>query len=124
MCPTTYASISAGGVLTTRSVTSNQTVTVTASYTSGGVHEDAYRSSTRLTVLASIAVSGPSSVNEGGTGTYTATATWDNGTTTSITPTWSVCTSYAYNRQRRRPDDAMVTSNQPVTVTASYTAAA
>ena len=40
-------------------------------------------------VLMSIAVSGPSSVNEGGTGTYTATGTWDNGTTAAISPTWS-----------------------------------
>ena len=34
--------------------------------------------------LTSIAVSGPSSVNEGATGTYTATGTWDNGTTAAI----------------------------------------
>ena len=45
--------------------------------------------------LTGIAVSGPSSVNEGGTGTYTATGTWDNGTTASISPTWSENSSYA-----------------------------
>ena len=46
-------------------------------------------------VLASVTVSGPSSVNEGGTGTYTATGTWDNGTTAAISPTWSENSTYA-----------------------------
>ena len=81
MSPTTYASISASGVLTTLAVTSNQSATVTASYTSGGVTKTATQSVTIVNVtatLTSIAVSGPSSVNEGGTGTYTATATWSD----------------------------------------------
>ena len=79
-------------MLTASAVTSNQSVTVTASYTSGGVTKTATQSVTIVdvpAVLMSIAVSGPSSVNEGGTGTYTATGTWDNGTTAAISPTWS-----------------------------------
>ena len=52
-------------------MTANQTVTVTASYTSGGVTRTATQSVTIVNVaatLTSIAVSGPSSVNEGATG--------------------------------------------------------
>ncbi len=70
--------------------------------------------------LSSIAVSGPLSVNEGGTGTYTATGTWDNGTTAAVTPTWSVSTSYATISAGGLLTAATVTSNQTVTVTASY----
>jgi hypothetical protein len=70
--------------------------------------------------LTSIAVSGPSSVNEGGTGAYTATGTWDNGTTAAINPTWSVSTSYATISSGGALTAAMVTSNQTVTVTATY----
>ena len=91
--PATYASIGSGGVLTTLAVTANQTATVTASYTSGGVTKTATRSVTIANVtatLSGIAVSGPSSVNEGGTGTYTATATWSDASTSTVTPTWSV----------------------------------
>ena len=70
--------------------------------------------------LSSIAVSGPSSVNEGGTGSYTATGTWDNGTTAAITPTWSVSTTYATIGTGGVLTAATVTSNQTVTVTATY----
>ncbi len=71
--------------------------------------------------LTSIAVSGPASVNEGGTGTYAATATWDNGSTTSISPSWSENSTYATISAGGVLTASAVTSNQTVTVTASYT---
>ncbi len=114
-----YATISAGGVLTASSVTSNQTATVTATY--GG------RTGTLSVtivdvpaVLTAVTVSGPSSVNEGATGTYTATGTWDNGTTAAITPTWSENSSYATISSGGVLTASAVTSNQAVTVTATY----
>jgi hypothetical protein len=124
--PTTYASISTGGVLTTLAVTANQTATVTASYTSGGVTKTATRAVTIVNVaatLSSLAIgSGPSSVNEGGTGTYTATATWSDTTTSSVTPTWSVSpTTYASINSSGVLTTLAVTANQTATVTASYT---
>ena len=122
--PTTYASISTGGVLTTLAVTANQTATVTASYTSGGVTKTATMNVTIVNVanvLTSIAVSGSSSVNESSTSTYTATGTWDNGTTMAITPTWSVSpTTYASISTGGVLTTLAVTSNQTATVTASY----
>jgi len=75
-----------------------------------------------LVTLSSIAVSGPSSVNEGGTGTYTATATWSDGTNTSVTPAWSVSpTTYASISSGGVLTTLAVTANQTATVTASYT---
>ena len=116
---TTYATIGSGGLLTAATVTANQSVTVTASY--GG--KTAAMSVTIVNVagvLTSIAVSGPSSVNESSTATYTATGTWDNGTTAAISPTWSVSTSYATIGSGGLLTAATVTANQTVTVTASY----
>ena len=114
-----YATISSGGVLTASTVTSNQVVTVTATY--GG--KTGTKSVSIVIVpagLSSVAVSGPSSVNEGGTGTYMATGTWDNGTTLAVIPTWSVSTSYATLSSGGVLTALAVTSNQTVTVTATY----
>lgn len=56
--PTTYASISSGGVLTTLGgLTANQTVTVAASYVSGGVTKLATKS---VIILNSTTISAPS----------------------------------------------------------------
>ena len=124
----TYATISTSGVLTASAVTSNQAVTVTA--TSGG------RTSTMsvtivdvpgtvpvpvpvpAATLSSIAVGGPTSVSEGGTATYTATATWSDGTNTTVTPTWSTNLGTISAAGLFTPP--MVTSNQAATVSATY----
>jgi hypothetical protein len=71
-------------------------------------------------VLSSIAVSGSSSVNESSTSTYTATGTWDNGTTAAITPTWSENSSYTTISAGGVLTAATVTANQTATVTASF----
>jgi len=116
---TPYASISAGGVLTAATVTANQSVTVTATY-GGKTGTKGVTIVNVPAVLTTVTVSGPSSVNEGGTGTYTATGTWDNGTTAAISPTWSVSTSYASISAGGVLTAATVTANQSVTVTATY----
>jgi hypothetical protein len=74
-----------------------------------------------VVTLTAVTVSGPSSVNEGGTGTYTATATWSDGTNTSVTPAWSVSpTTYASISSGGVLTTLAVTANQAVTVTATY----
>jgi len=120
----TYATISAGGVLTASAVASNQTVTVTAAYsgrtdTMSVTIVDVPPAPPPVT-LTSITVSGPSSVNEGGTGTYTASGTWDNGTTAAISPTWSGNSTYATISAGGVLTASAVASNQTVTVTAAY----
>jgi len=123
--PSTYASISSSGVLTAGQVTSSQTVTVTASYTSGGVTKSGSKVVTIADVppvLTGVTVSGPSSVNEGGTATYTATALWSDNTTTTVAAVWSVSPStYASISSSGVLTAGQVTSSQTVTVTASYT---
>jgi hypothetical protein len=123
--PTTYASISASGVLTTLSVTANQSATVNASYTSGGVTRTATQAVTIVNItstLSGLSISGPASVNEGGSGTYTATATWSDGSTTGVTPSWSVTpTTYASISASGVLTTLSVTANQSATVNASYT---
>ena len=125
MTPTWSANlgtISGAGLFTAPSVTANQSATIGASYTSGVTRT----ASAGVTVvngtatLTGIAISGPSSVNEGGTATYTATGTWDNGTTAAVSPTWSVSTTYASIGSGGVLTASTVTSNQMVTVTANY----
>ncbi len=71
--------------------------------------------------LSAIAVNGPSSVNEGATGAYTATATWSDGTTSGVNPAWSVSNAYAAISSSGVLTAAAVTANQAVNVNASYT---
>jgi hypothetical protein len=125
---TTYATIgSTTGLLTARAVSSNQTVTVRARYSRNGVVYQAYRrvtiTNTGTTVsLTSLAVSGPSSVNSGGSASYTATATFSNNTTQNVTANAGWSRSPAVGTiSAGTYSPGQVTSNQTVTITASYT---
>ena len=73
--------------------------------------------------LTSIAISGASSVTSGGNTTYTCTATMSDGTTKTVTPTWSISSggSYASIGTSGKLTANTVASSQPVTVKASYT---
>lgn len=75
-------------------------------------------------VLQSIAINGASSVNESSTSTYTATATWNDNSITTVTPTWSVSpTTYASISSVGVLTTLSLTgADQQVTITASYTA--
>ena len=121
-----YASISASGKLTANTVTSSQNVTVKASYTEGGVTKTATKSVTinpPSVSLSSISITGPDYVYAGKTGTFAASATMSDGTTKSITPTWSISsgTSYASISTAGVLTGKTVSSAQTVTVKASYT---
>ncbi|MBE0569362.1 MAG: hypothetical protein IH576_01850, partial [Deltaproteobacteria bacterium] len=70
--------------------------------------------------LSSISIGGPSSVSEGSTGAFTATAAWSDATTSSVSPTWSVSTAYASINSSGTLTALSVSANQTVTVTASY----
>ncbi|MBE0604406.1 MAG: hypothetical protein IH611_12380, partial [Deltaproteobacteria bacterium] len=121
---TSYASINSSGTLTAASVSANQTVTVNASHTSGGVTRTAAKSVTVANVavaLTGITITGPASVNERTTALYTATATWSDDTTTTVTATWSLSsTSYASINGSGALAAASVSANQTVSVNASF----
>jgi hypothetical protein len=118
-----FASISSGGVLTTATVTSNQAVTVSASYSSGGVTQTAAKSVTivnSIKVLIGLSISGPAAVNEGSSATYQATALWDDGTGSAVSPAWSESSSYTTISSAGKLTAAAVPSDQTVVVGASY----
>ncbi|MCL1926510.1 MAG: hypothetical protein FWF95_05170, partial [Syntrophorhabdaceae bacterium] len=124
---TTYATINASGALTAKSVTADRTVTVNATYTSAGITKTASKTVTIKDVpatLNSIEIIGAASVNEGTSASYTTTATWSDGTRTTVTPTWSLSsTTYATINASGALTAKSVTADRTVTVNATYTSA-
>jgi len=72
--------------------------------------------------LSSIAITGLTSVNEGATATYTATATWSDGSTTTVTPAWSVTSGPAMISGAGVLTASAVTATAPAVINASFTA--
>ena len=123
-----FATISGSGVLTAALVTSNQRVTVTASYTRNGVQRAGTASVTVVDVpppktLSGVTVACPASINEGATGNCTATARFSDNSTQNVTSgaSWSENSAFSTISSAGMLTTAQVTSNQSVTVTASYT---
>lgn len=71
--------------------------------------------------LASLAISGPTSLNENTTAAYTATATMSNGSSKVVTATWSENSAATTISTAGVLTASAVSSNQAVTITASYT---
>jgi len=71
--------------------------------------------------LSSLAISGAASVNEGATSTYSATATWNDGTTMVVTPIWSVTSGPATISSAGVLTASSVTATAPAVINASYT---
>jgi len=71
--------------------------------------------------LTGLSVSGPASMSEYGAATYTATASWDDNTTSKVTPTWEVDLPMASISTSGVLSCVGIDNNQTVTVTASYT---
>ena len=124
----TFASI-AGGVLTATAVTGNQPVTISASFTSAGVTRSAtlavsIQDTTPAITLASLAIAGPTTVAEGGTASYTATATFSDGSTQVVTTTatWAENSAFASIAGGVLTATA-VTGNQSLTISSSFTSA-
>ena len=125
--PTTYAGINTSGLLTTLAVPGiNQSVTIGASFTVGGVTKTASKSVTIVyaPALTSLTITGPASVNESSSAGYSATATWSDGSTTAVTPTWSVtpATYASISASGLLTTLAVPGVNQSISVGASYTA--
>lgn len=89
---TSYATIS-GNVVTTKSVAADTAITLRGSVTAEGKTWTADLPVTIKNIpvtLSSLAISGPSSVQEKLTGQYSATATYSDGSTATVTPVWSI----------------------------------
>ena len=71
--------------------------------------------------LTGLFIDGPSSMPEYGTATYTATASWSNGSTSKVTPTWSVSPQVAeISAGGVLSCQGGVAGDQTVTITATY----
>ncbi|MBN1843354.1 MAG: fibronectin type III domain-containing protein, partial [Deltaproteobacteria bacterium] len=122
--PDTHASVSYGQI-TTSAVSSDQTVTITATYTFQDVTKTAQKVVTIVDVspsLVSLSISGPNSVNENSMAGYTATATFSDGSSQPATNSaiWSENSSYASISGGGVLTTSTVLTNQTVTITASY----
>ncbi len=71
--------------------------------------------------LTGLSINGPSSVNGDSQASYSATASWSNGTNSTITPSWSENSAFASITKSGVLTTATVTSNQSVTITATFT---
>jgi len=124
----TYASMdySVKGRLKTAVVRTEQKVTLTARYTYKGVAKTASVPVT-ITVppaLTGLSITGSSTVNEKTYGDYTATATFEDGSTKDVTSlsTWTDNSAYAYmdSAKKGRLRTYSVNADQTVTMTARY----
>ena len=115
-----YASINSG-YLTTWSVSSDQTVTITASYGGKSTTKTITIKDTSPT-LSYLTISGSSQVDENSSANYTCTATYSDGTTSDVisSATWSENSSYASIGSNGYLSTSSVSSDQTVTITASY----
>ncbi|SPQ01985.1 hypothetical protein NBG4_830002 [Candidatus Sulfobium mesophilum] len=70
--------------------------------------------------LSGLSINGPSSVSEYGTGTYTATASWSDNSTSTVKSTWSVNSKAASISTGGVLSCLQIDNDQAVTVTATY----
>jgi hypothetical protein len=118
-----FASINSGGLLATSTVTSEQSVTISVSYSSGGVTKTAAKTVTivdSVKILTGLAISGLSSVNETNSASYSATASWDDGTTSTVAASWSENSAFASIDGSGELTTSTVTSEQSVTISVNY----
>ncbi len=86
-----YATIDQDGLLTAKSVSDSQPVTIKASYTDGFVTKTATATITIIpSPLDHLEIAGPASVMSGKRAQYTAYAHYKNGTWQEVTPSWTV----------------------------------
>jgi hypothetical protein len=117
----------AGTYAAPATVLANTPATIAASYTTGGVTKQATKNITvqnSKRILSSIAISaGPDTVSEGGIGSFTCTAAYDDATTQNVTTaaTWSVTGgpgAFSSAGTYAAPDG--VVANVEVTILVSY----
>ncbi len=110
-----------GNQLLTSTVNANQTITLSASYTEGGITQTATLPVTIINtpVLTGVTIVGAASVNEKATATYSLNASYDDGSSKAVTPVWSLTGSAATFASGVLTANS-VTKNEAVTLVASY----
>lgn len=114
-----YATISGSGLLSAGNVSADQSVTLSASF---GGKTDVHVVTIKYIplVLMDITISGRSSLDEETTAQYTCTASYSDGTSAVVAPSWSENASSATISGSGVLTAGDVGSDQSVTVSASY----
>lgn len=114
-----FATISGSGVMSAGDVSSDQNITITANY---GGRSDTHSVTLRYVppTLEGIAVSGPTRVDEESSAQYVCTATYSDGTSAVVVPSWSQNSGYASIDASGSLVTASVTVDQNLTITANY----
>ncbi|MCU0783047.1 MAG: hypothetical protein MUF81_03180 [Verrucomicrobia bacterium] len=84
-------SFTSGGLLTAGLVSQDTVVSIYTTATVNGQNYQAFKDVTVVNqpvTFSSLAISGPSSMNENGSGQFTATAIFTDGSSQSVTPSW------------------------------------
>jgi len=119
-----YSTISSAGLLTASNVSSDQSVTITATHSKWGIA----RSDTHVVTLVDvpalemIEITGSASIDEATSASYTCTAYYSDGSSDDVTTsaTWSVNSAYATISDVGLLTALRVASDKHVTVTVSY----
>lgn len=121
---TVYATVNANGNVTCmNSTTQEQRVTLRASYTNGSITRTAAKTIVLEPIaLTSLKIQGPQAIVADRTAKYTCIVTFSNGSTSSVSPTWSLSVaSYAsVNSQGQVTNKNSTVQDQNVTLRANY----
>lgn len=121
-----YAAISSSGNFSAGQVPSDTSVTITTSYTFGSVTATTTKNVTIANVsvaatYSSLFISGPTSINENSSGQFSAMAIFSDGSSQTVSPTWSSNSNVANISSSGVLIASAVNSDTSLSVSASYT---
>jgi hypothetical protein len=114
------ASISSSGLLTVGSVSSDTSVTIMANY-NGTILNFPITVVNSAASFSYLAISGPSSINENSSGQFTASAIFSDGSSQSVSPSWSENSSATTISGGGLLNAGEIGSDTTVSVSASHT---
>ena len=117
-------SFTSGGLLTAGLVSQDTVVSIYTTATVNGQNYQAFKDVAvvnQAVTFSSLAISGPSSMNENSSGQFTATAIFSDGSSQPVSPTWSENSSATTISSGGSLTAGDVSSDTTVTISASYT---
>lgn len=112
------------GILNAPTLTGNQPITLSATFTYRGktvVDTHAVTLTDLGKTLIKVTVSGPQHINESSSASYTATATFDDGSSAAVTPVWSIDADKASIDSKGVLSVGTADGHRRVAVSATYT---
>ena len=113
------ASISSSGVLSAGNVDSDMAILITAEF-AGLSSSKALTINYLPPVLASLKISGPTTVDEESSASYTCEATYSDGSRTAVSPNWNVASGFASIDNAGELTTGNVGADESISIVASY----